>query len=130
MLLEVLMQYFCIKSNYLIPLERSLGDIQIVIITNFVVVSSVGIKRVDCTCNIRFCGETRTNTNLLVKKMAALELLLRSVITKTYLYNFDPLKPHFYIVKLGFTGVYIIFVISAQKHRLWVLVRTVSTRRF
>ena len=24
-------------------------------------------------------------------------------ITKTRLYNFDPLKPHFYIVKLGFT---------------------------
>ena len=22
-----------------------------------------------------------------------------------FLYNFDPLKPHFYIVKLGFTGV-------------------------
>ena len=40
-------------------------------------------------------------------------------ITKTCLYNFDPLKPHFYIVKLGFTGVYIIFLISAQKHRLW-----------
>ena len=32
-------------------------------------------------------------------------------------------KPHFYIVKLGFTGVYIIFLISAQKHRLWVLVK-------
>ena len=28
-----------------------------------------------------------------------------------YLYNFDSLKPHFYIVKLGFTGVYIIFLI-------------------
>ena len=41
-------------------------------------------------------------------------------ITKTYLYNFDPLKPHFYMAKLGFTGVYIIFLISAQKHRLWV----------
>ena len=51
-------------------------------------------------------------------------------ITKAYLYNFDPLKPHFYIVKLGFTGVYIIFLISAQKHRLWVLVRTASSRRF
>ena len=38
-------------------------------------------------------------------------------ITKTYLYNFDTLKPHFYIVKLGFTGIYIIFLISAQKHR-------------
>ena len=42
-------------------------------------------------------------------------------ITKTYLYNFDAIKPHFYIVKLGFTGVYIIFLIcfiSIQKHRL------------
>ena len=38
----------------------------------------------------------------------------RDAITKTYLYNFDPLKPHLYIVKLGFTGVYIIFLISAQ----------------
>ena len=47
-------------------------------------------------------------------------------ITKTYLYNFDPLKPHFYIAKLGFTGVYIIFLIFAQKHRLWILVRTAS----
>ena len=35
-------------------------------------------------------------------------------ITKTCLYNFDPLKPHFYIVKLGFTELYIIFFISAQ----------------
>ena len=52
------------------------------------------------------------------------------IITKTNLYNFDPLKPHFYIVKLGFTGVYIIFLISAQKHRLSVLVRTASARRF
>ena len=33
---------------------------------------------------------------------------------KIYLYNFDPLKPHFYTVKLGFTGVYIIFHISVQ----------------
>ena len=47
-------------------------------------------------------------------------------ITKTRLYNFDPLQPHSYIVKLGFTGVYIIFLISAQKHRLLVLVRTAS----
>ena len=63
----------------------------------------------------------------------------RTTITKTRLYNFNPLKPHFYVVKLGFTGVYIIFLISAQnidcgyslepprrKHRLWVLVRTAS----
>ena len=43
------------------------------------------------------------------------------LITKTRLYSFAPLEPHFYAVKLGFTGVYINFLISAQKHRLWVL---------
>ena len=37
------------------------------------------------------------------------------VITKTYLYNVDHLKPHFHIVKLGFTGVYIIFLILLKK---------------
>ena len=52
------------------------------------------------------------------------------IITKTCLYNVDPLQPHFYIAKLGFTGVYINFLISAQKHRLWVLIRTASLRRF
>ena len=36
-------------------------------------------------------------------------------INKTCLYNFYSLKLHFYIVKLGFTGIYIIFLISAQK---------------
>ena len=40
--------------------------------------------------------------------------LCHHTIRKTYLYNFDPLKPHFYVVKLGFTGVYIIFLITAQ----------------
>ena len=39
---------------------------------------------------------------------------IKQFITKTCLYNFDPLKPHFYIVKLGFTGVNIIFLISAE----------------
>ena len=30
-------------------------------------------------------------------------ICLNVTITKTCLYNFEPLKPHFYIVKLGFT---------------------------
>ena len=30
------------------------------------------------------------------------------------LHNFDPLKPHVYIVKLEFTGVYIIFSYFAK----------------
>ena len=43
---------------------------------------------------------------------------------KTNLYNFDPLKPQFYIVKLGFTVVYFIFLISAQQHSLGEAVLT------
>ena len=54
-------------------------------------------------------------------------LNMYKTITKTCLYNFDPLKRHIYIVKLGFTGVVIIFLISAQKHRLCVLVEAVLT---
>ena len=67
----------------------------------------------------------------LIYKVTAVEETENSMgnncfITKTCLYNVYPLKPHFYIVKLGFTGVYIIVLISALKHRLWVLVRTAS----
>ena len=36
--------------------------------------------------------------------------LITIFITRTYLYNVEPLEPHFYTVKLGFTGVYIIFL--------------------
>ena len=43
-----------------------------------------------------------------VRSWVALE-----ITRKTCLYNFDPLKLQFYIVKLGFTRVYIIFLISA-----------------
>ena len=39
---------------------------------------------------------------------------VKLTIRKTFLYNSDPLEPDFYIVKLGFAGVYIIFLVSAQ----------------
>ena len=39
-------------------------------------------------------------------------------ISKTCLYNNDPLKPHFYIVKLWFPGLHIIFLISAKKKNI------------
>ena len=52
--------------------------------------------------------------------------LKREVIMKTCLCNVDSLKLHFYIVKVGFTGVYIIFSYFCSKHRLWVLFRTAS----
>ena len=65
------------------------------------------ILGVDCTClicmveSVNVFGDIGDNRGLTLS------------ITKTFLYNFDPLKPHFYIVKLWFTGVDIIFHISA-----------------
>ena len=53
-------------------------------------------------------------TGLLLFYLHLFYLHLLNHITKTCLYIFDPLKPHFYIAKLGFTGVYIIFLIFAQ----------------
>ena len=43
--------------------------------------------------------------------------------------NVDPLSSHFYIIKLGFTGVFIVFLIFVLKHRLRVLVRVASCPR-
>ena len=51
--------------------------------------------------------------------------ILTPYIMKTRLYNFDPLEPHCYIVKLGFTGVHFSSYFCS-KHRSWVLDRTAS----
>ena len=56
----------------------------------------------------------RLETSRLIRIYTICTFVIDFFITKTCLYNFDPLKPHFYIVKLGFRGVYIIFLISAQ----------------
>ena len=50
-------------------------------------------------------------------------------IRKTCPCNIYPLKPYFYIEKGVCRGIHI-FLIFAPKHRLWVLVRTASLRRF
>ena len=50
------------------------------------------------------------STKVTIENMRISIQIGQSVITKTCLYNFDPLKPYFSIVKLGFTGVYIIFL--------------------
>ena len=56
-------------------------------------------------------------TRVVVQKMKSKSYQVFNII-KAYLYNFDPLNPTFIQKKMGFTGVYIIFLISAQKHRL------------
>ena len=66
-------------------------------------------------CQILFSVKNKKN----ISKCHLLKILPKVLSVK-------PLNSHFYKVKLGFTGVHIIFLISAQKHRLWVLVRTAS----
>ena len=60
--------------------------------------------------------------------MAHSEVHMYSIM-KTCPCNVYPLTPHFYIEKTGvYRGVPTIYV--SLKHRLWVLVRTASLRRF
>ena len=50
-------------------------------------------------------------------RSASKEALLMSITASSRKHTYvvvTPLKPHLYIVKLGFLGVYIIFLISAQ----------------
>ena len=48
-------------------------------------------------------------------------------IRKTCPCNGYTLEPHFYIVKLGYAGVYLFFLVFVPKHRLWELVRNASS---
>ena len=70
--------------------------------------------------NLHFCLDTTllgsTFKQFYVQNQLTINHLIKKLqyITKTCLYKDDPLKRHFYIVKLGFTGVYIIFLISAK----------------
>ena len=67
----------------------------------------------------------RKDCELLIRLHAVtITRLILSIVLKSWMASrkhayiiLTPLKPHFYIVKLGFTRVYIIFLISAQKHR-------------
>ena len=68
-----------------------------------------------CTvCQLTILDLAWSSAYLKPRTQKVIFLLISYSITKTCLYNFDPLKPHFYKVKLGFTGVYIIFLISTQ----------------
>ena len=46
----------------------------------------------------------------MAKNIPTVSVRVPSNITKTYLYNFDPLKPHFYIVKLVYRGIHYFFL--------------------
>ena len=105
-------------------LEQEVGNTEDYVQSNFNGSNILSLRNMETCCRYGTCSSSHRGL------IIAPGLDANGDITKTRLYNFDPLKTHFYIVKLGFAGVYIIFLISAQKHRLWVLVRTASSRRF
>ena len=57
-------------------------------------------------------------------------MMMMMMITFTSQCIEHPGKPHCIMGKVGFTGVYIIFLNLAQKHIQWVLVRTALMRQF
>ena len=61
-------KFKCKISHSLSPLERRFRDIQIVIITNSVVVLSVGIRRVDCTTTTTTNNNNNNNNNIFIAR--------------------------------------------------------------
>ena len=64
----------------------------------------------DCLANQLYCNVTRFQHVKMVHFAEVSVKMFENIITKTSPCNEDPLTPHFYIVKQGFTGVYIIFL--------------------
>ena len=65
------------------------------------------------TCSILLCNCAKLAGSLIFRPVATYLKVVRrksELITKTSLCNEDPLTPHFYIVKLGCTWVYIFFL--------------------
>ena len=64
----------------------------------------VGTGKIDLPTPVKYTDSSMVVVLLVIVVFVALWLLFAGhfFITKTYPYNFDPLKPHFYIVKLGF----------------------------
>ena len=67
------------------------------------------MKTICMKCQILFSAKNKKN-NLSFPELAQRVVIVKGKInnvvyhiTKTCLCNFDPLKPHFYVVKLGFT---------------------------
>ena len=95
--------------------------------TNLIICASAKHFLENCTCTLQRpraalastqCHQSLCRTlceypriKIVFKRTAkSVQTARKRSITKTCLYNFDPLKPHFYIVKLGFTGYTLFFL--------------------
>ena len=78
-------------------------------------ISSVTFQQTQHVATTSFRCRRDVETTLLLCFVLAASLLSQ-FITKTYLYNFDPLKPHFYIAKLGCLQGYTLFFLFLLKN--------------
>ena len=72
-----------------------------------------------------------TSSSILKSDHNAVQKPFNTTITKTCLYNFDSLKPHFlYRITGDYRGIHVhYFPYFCLKHRLWVLVSLEPPRR-
>ena len=113
-----------IKRNINVITIRRTSAIEVTILLKHMRSEMKGVQEIESITGVR--GWQKNPSLAITVWQHSASLVIPTVIlgkdfsiTKTCLYNFDPLKPRFYIVKLGFIWVYIIFLISAQKHRHW-----------
>ena len=66
----------------------------------------------------------RQPTRYIVRLLLGCQTAVAQAITYTSPCNEHPEKPHFISGKVGFTRLYVISLIWAQTHRVWLLVRT------
>ena len=84
-------------------------------------------------CPRSHCLDLQSDQDLMKNISANCHLLLPSKCLTSQKHTFitlTPLNPTFIWTNWGLQGIQHFFLISSQKHRLWVLVRTTSARRF
>ena len=130
--------HICYKHSNLIKLQISKFQIRFVLYKTKAICNNFQIIVTQIKFLFRFLLQERLQMNLMFFKILFDKLfpsILESVcIFSLYIMitspcNVYPLIPHFYVAKVGFTGVYL-FSYFALKHGLRVLVRTASMRRF
>ena len=73
--------------------------------------SSFSTRRNSALLAVRNAPSADSDQSSLMRRLIWIFAGITWTVTKTYPYDFDPLKHQFYIVKLGFTGVYIIYLL-------------------
>ena len=103
------MHIFCRDDKYCTDDKMDLNLVTIVIATSFLCISAVGNSLSFIAVTNKHCKKSSYTVYIAV--LAITDLLAIRITCPCVLY---PRTPHFYIVKLGFTGVYFFFLFLLQ----------------